>query len=117
MFIAVKQLISENTLKERAPRGYAYDDAWEAARQLAGCLRQQYQAWLEKTYPDAMIEVDKVMEGNGPCTTEVQVVVYSFGRNNLELVEVIEPALNLIYADFDMTEIETHHLQPVAATG
>jgi hypothetical protein len=110
MFIAVQQLISENTLKERAPAGQVYDDPWEVARELAGCLRQQYRAWLEKEYPEAMIEVDKVMEGNGPCTTQVKVVVYSFGRNNSELKELIEPALNRIHAAFDLAEIDRRRL-------
>jgi hypothetical protein len=117
MFIAVKQLISENTLRERAPQGYAYDDAWEAARELADSLRRQYRAWLEKAYPEAMVEVDKVQEGNAPCTSEVKVVVYSFGRNNSELIEVIQPALNRIYADFDMAEIDHRRLQAAPVLG
>jgi len=110
MFITVNQTISEISIRNQAPPGFQYDDPWGVAKGIAQCLRQRYAAWLESKFPDALIEVDKVKEGNGRLTTGVQVVVFRFGRNDLELKETIEPYLNLIWADFDMSEIDKGHL-------
>jgi len=91
MFISVKQMISEDTIREGAPAGFKYDDPWDVAKGVAGCLRHDYYQWLESKYPGALIEVDRVKEGNGAQTSEVKVLVFRFGRCDDELKETIEP--------------------------
>jgi len=110
MLITVNQTISETSIRNQAPPGFHYDDPWGVAKGIAGCLRQRYVAWLQSKFPDAMIEVDRVKEGNGKQTTGVEVVVFRFGRIDAELKDTIEPYLNLIWADFDMSEIDKGHL-------
>jgi len=115
MFIAVNQMISEDSMKERAPEGYFYDDPWEVAREVAECLRGQYHAWLEQRYPGAMIEVDKVKEGNGPQSTEVEVVVFCFGRMDEDIKQTIQTFLNRVRGEFDMLTIDRNHLLAIAS--
>ena len=110
MFIAVNQTISEDSVRRRAPIGYRYDNPWQVAREIAGGLRRQYQAWLEQEYPGAMIELDKVTEGNDPRTTAVKVVVFSNARNDKDSDEKIQEVLNRLHAGFDMLEIDHCHL-------
>jgi hypothetical protein len=115
MFISVKQMISEDTIREQAPAGFKYDDPWNVAKGIAGCLRHDYYQWLESKYPGALIEVDRVKEGNGAQTSEVKVVVFSFGRCDNELRELIEPYLNNIHSTFSMREIDKSHLLATAS--
>jgi hypothetical protein len=110
MFIAVNQTISEDSITRRAPEGYRYDDPWQVAREVARGLRRLYRVWLEQEYPDALIELDKVKEGNDPRTTGVKVVVFSYARNDKDSDEKILEVLNRIHSGFDMLEIDNCHL-------
>ena len=114
MLIAVKQTIGAASGQEGAPEGYRYDDPWAVAQEIAGGLRNQYLAWLNSTFPEAMIEVDRVKEGNAAQTTGVKVVVFRFGRIDNELKEMIEPFLSGMYSGFDMAGIDRGHLQAMA---
>ena len=114
MLIAVNQTIGAASIQEGAPDGYHYDDPWEVAQEIAGGLRKQYLAWLNGRFPDAMIEVDRVREGNTAPTTGVKVVVFRFGRMDNELREAIEPFLSSMYSGFDMAGIDRGHLHAMA---
>ena len=110
MFIAVKQTISEDSIRSQDPEGYMFDDPWEVAKEVAERLRRQYLAWLESTFPDAMVEVDQVSVGNALETSEVKVLVFRNGRNDSSIKEQIQPVLKTINSAFDMIEISQSHL-------
>jgi len=110
MFIAVKQTISEDSIRSQAPEGYMFDHPWAVATEVAERLRRQYQAWLESKFPGAMVEVDQVHVGSGPQTGEIAVLVYSNGRNDLDVKDQIQRVLTTINSAFDMLEITQSHL-------
>jgi len=115
MLIAVSQTISDASMRERAPAGRCYDDPWGVARELAECLRQQYRACLEKQFPTALIELDRVREGNGPHRAGVEVAVFHFGRMDPEIGQSIQDALERIAAGFDLRAINGKHLLAAAS--
>jgi hypothetical protein len=109
MFISIEQKISEASIIEHAPAGFAYDDPWEVTREVARRLRQQYSAWLEGQYPDAMIEVNQVKEGMDQHSTEAKAIVFQFGKNDNESENGIESIINNICSRFDMDGIGNKH--------
>ena len=100
MFIAVKQTISEDSIRSQAPEGYMFDDPWEVAKEVAERLRRQYLAWLESTFPDAMVEVDQVSVGNArrpaksrsSCFATAGTTAASKNRSNRFSKPLIQPS-------------------------
>jgi hypothetical protein len=78
-------------------------------REVARRLRQQYGAWLEGQYPDAMIEVNQVKEGMDHHTTEARAIVFQFGKNDNESENAIESIINHIFSQLDMDGIGNKH--------
>jgi hypothetical protein len=115
MLIAVSQTISDASMKEQAPAGRCYDDPWGVAREVAACLRQQYRAWLEQQFPTALIEVDRVREGNSPHSAGLQVAVFHFGRMDGEIGQSIQSALEHVAAGIDLGTINRKHLLATAS--